>query len=261
MKEVYDLTELSNDHHEPRSRYHTRSSSSKQNHSEREDCENTAVMLRKQTDLAMNDEREGQDAKSVPQGINSSIDNTSHKDRVPAELDRQLSLPDQAHRELRLENQDLTQWKCAAQKEMQELLEKNAVLQQTLQICRDDLFKLQPPTQTADSELGQTLEALNRSISGWIDNEISNYEKSWPKNQGVPPLHPFLSGGIPGAEDLLKIHPKTGEYLIQRSIYVFLQKEVFHESVDLCGLSPGSAVMVKALKASMGKLQPPRGKP
>ena len=125
-----------------------------------------------------------------------------------------------------------------------------------LQLCKDDLFRLQPMAQPPDSEIIKDFESMCQDIIGWIDAEISSFEKSYPSAELS---HIFSGGDLPEAIYLLQQFPTFGEYWVRWVVHRSLYNNMFSRSVYLLGLPKEMKQCLQAAEKRMASLEPPRG--
>ena len=176
------------------------------------------------------------------------------------ELQEEYDMLWREHQHLEHEHSVLTSGRAKVIDKLHEVQEKNVVLQQDLQHCKDDLFRLQPLNQTSDAEFLKHYETLLQRITSFIDDIFSQLDEQveLSERSDEAMLSQFV-GGDGDPDGLIARFPSAAEYLMRREIIGHLQREVFDESVYLFRLPPGTAQMLKDLEESMGFLEPKRG--
>ena len=146
--------------------------------------------------------------------------------------------------------------KTAAEQEAEQLRsELNATWSQ-LQVCKDDLFRLQPLAQIPDTEIIKEFESICQDVVSWIDVEISAFEKSHPSAKSGQ----IFSGGQSfEATNLLERFSTFGEYLVRSVVHRCLRNTMFSRSVYLLGLPNEIKRYLQAAEERMANLEPPRG--
>lgn len=192
--------------------------------------------------------------------------------RPPNRLESQLGAQDIKLQELRDEHYTLlqsygtqaskvkvlTEWKANAEKDLLALQNIAENLQQELQACKDDLFRLQPVVQTSDADIRNQYETVNQQISNWVDDEISQFEQR--ANKDAARNMEIVSGrGNPNAAELLRQIPEAGEYLIAYIIHAYIQENVFGKHIYSLGLPEDLTRTLKRIEHGMAKLEPSRG--
>ena len=146
--------------------------------------------------------------------------------------------------------------KATAEQQVEQLRSELESTQRHLQLCKDDLFRLQPMAQMPDTEVVKEFESVCQDVISWIDVEISAFEKTYPNaEQGQI----FSGGAIPEAVYLLEQFPTFGEYWVRFLIHRCLHDNVFSRAVYLLGLPKGTKQYLQAAEESMASLEPPRG--
>ena len=146
--------------------------------------------------------------------------------------------------------------KATAEQQVEQLRSELESTQRHLQLCKDDLFRLQPMAQMPDTEVVKEFESVCQDVISWIDVEISAFEKTYPNaEQGQI----FSGGAIPEAVYLLEQFPTFGEYWVRFLIHHCLHYTVFSRAVYLLGLPKETKQYLQAAEESMASLEPRRG--
>ena len=168
----------------------------------------------------------------------------------------------QSFRQLKRQYEELLDVNIQDQGDQAALQEKMSLLEGELQACKDDLFRLQPVSQTSDSEIVQQYESLNTSICEWVEDEVSRCMDNWQKlddDESSPLL--FHHNRDSYAKKLLATYPDTaGEYIIRYRLQHMLHYLFYNEAIFLFGLHPGDALLLQTIEEGMETLQPERGK-
>lgn len=144
------------------------------------------------------------------------------------------------------------------------LTKLNRELSENLTECKDDLLRLQPPSQISDSGVSDQYSVLHQQISRWVDDET---EESQPLEQRFESL-PMSGDGLPellrkylDIDDLrlAKKHPYTQPLVLRHLINSFLQDHILREDIDLFGLNPSTVALIKGIEQGMKLLEPKRG--
>ena len=181
----------------------------------------------------------------------------TRKDRELLELENEHHRLLNAYNALRTEKDGLIERTTDAEADAQALRTKVMTLQQELEACRDDLFRLQPLLQISDTEILKGYGSLSEQIQNWIDEEIRNFEKIHPE---VPTDKFFLVAEHSDIARLLKKYPNTGEYLVRHRIHRCLQDHVLNKTIYLLGLPKDVTEALQAAEQSMAFYNPPRGR-
>ena len=143
-----------------------------------------------------------------------------------------------------------------AEQKWKQLRSELETTQKHLQVCKDDLFRLQPMAQLPDTEIVKEFESTCQDIISWIDVEISAFEKSYPSAE---PGQIFSGGQIPEVDYLLEQHPAFGEHFVRFVIHHCLHDCMFSRSVYLLGLPKEIKQYLQAAEKRKASLEPPRG--
>ncbi|KAL8693926.1 MAG: hypothetical protein Q9218_001340 [Villophora microphyllina] len=157
------------------------------------------------------------------------------------------------------ENHHLTAWASQARQDLESGRQRNYYLEQELQACKDDLFKIQSRVKIPDSEITQAYDDLQEHISSWMEGEISYFEASYQEHDGGPLPNLFDHAGWPAAKRLLSAHPTSGgEYLVRYVLQKMLQKLVFANDILLLGLEAPETAFIRKIEQSMSAATPSR---
>ena len=192
-------------------------------------------------------------ARKAAQDLRESLHET--KDRFHTQQKEMRALKVTLNRQMTSLNEALGS-KTAAQQEAERLRSELNVTREQLQVCKDDLFRLQPMSQLPDTEIVKEFETICQDIVSWIDVEISAFEKSHPDAESS---QIFSSGPFTEATNLLERFPTFGEYLVRYEVQYCLHKTIFSGSVYLLGLPEEIKQYLQAAEERMANLEPPRG--
>lgn len=138
----------------------------------------------------------------------------------------------------------------------QEMDIKLAISQQQLQACKDDLFRMQPQAQIPDMDISKGFDAICQCIIGWVETEISIFEKAHPT---ISTEDLFSAAGDSNVFLMLQEFPESGEYLIRYEIHQCLQETMFGKEIFLLGLPEKTAAILQQAERSMKGMEPHRG--
>ncbi|KAL8756091.1 MAG: hypothetical protein Q9184_004602 [Pyrenodesmia sp. 2 TL-2023] len=165
----------------------------------------------------------------------------------------------QSYRGVINENHSLKNFASHAVRDLESLRERNNSLEQELQACKDDLFKLQPRNTVPDSDVGQAYDDLHEHISSWMEGEISRIERIFKKSNNSPLPDFFHHGGITLFKKLLVSYPGSGgEYLVRCRIGMILQKMILDKEILLFGLDDATCTLLKRIERKMSEAKPSR---
>jgi len=192
----------------------------------------------------------------------------SDKDREHSDLKRKHSLALENITKVKKQLEQAVTKQTHEEQESAALRQKNIALQKELQACqeelracKDDLFRLQPTSQVADSQIAGQFEDLVVGICTWIDAEVSRYwDRSQEHRPGTSPKL-FHHGCDRWVGELLASYPETaGEHIVRCLVQRQLYKALLNDKIYLFGLNSQTSAMLELMEGEMRQLQPPRGK-
>ncbi|KAK0514032.1 hypothetical protein JMJ35_003754 [Cladonia borealis] len=139
--------------------------------------------------------------------------------------------------------------------ELQDLREKLAASRRELSACKDDLFRLQPIAQIADSDISKDFDFICQQIVNWIDGELLSFEQA---NPHLSQEDFFAVGGDIKIARRLQKDTELEEYLSRHMIHRYLEAKLFGQNCALLGLPRGAREFLERTERSMAKLDPPR---
>ena len=164
---------------------------------------------------------------------------------------------------LTLQTREANDEKSAQEAATRKLQKQNRDLQENLTECKDDLLRLQPPSQTPDSELAEQYSSLTQHISRWVDDETEDSQgmelcfESLSKADDLPEsLKPYLTDEH---IRLGKKSPNAQPFIIRFVVHRYLENCIFGNDVYLFGLDTRSIKLFEGIEQGMHALEPPRG--
>lgn len=170
-----------------------------------------------------------------------------------------------AHMEsLTLQTREANEDKADVEATVRKLLKQNRDLNENLTECKDDLLRLQPPTQISDSELVEQYSSLHQQISRWVDDETED-------SQLVEQRFEILSTTNDEVPDLLrkclanehlrlgKKYPSSQPLILRYVIQCHLDHYIFREDIHLFGLDARHTDLLRGIEQGMRLLEPERG--
>lgn len=164
------------------------------------------------------------------------------------------------------QTRDAIEEKNEAESAARKLARENRNLQENLTECKDDLLRLQPPSQISDSELSEQYSSLHQQISKWVDDETQD---SQLLEQRFEDLSSIIKEDLPellrkslSIEHLRlgKKHPSSLPLILRYIIHYDLDQHIFREDIQLFGLDDHNVRLLRGIELGMKKLEPPRGK-
>ena len=175
------------------------------------------------------------------------------------ELIKRKTLVESLTLQTREENDSKATHEATARK----LQKQNRDLHENLTECKDDLLRLQPPSQIPDSELAEQYSSLAQHISRWIDDETEDSQgmetcfETLSKAEDLPKsLKPYLTDEH---IRLGKKSPNAQPFIIRFVVHRYLEHHIFGNDVYLFGLDPRSIGLFEGIEQGMQSLEPPRG--
>ena len=186
------------------------------------------------------------------------------RDDVVAQLQNEI-LKRKSHMDfLTMQTREANEEKANLELANQKLTKRNRALSENLTECKDDLLRLQPPTQMSDSEISEQFSNLLQQISRWVDDETEDsqmlefqFENAAAKTDELPELlrkyirsdHLRLAKKYPNAQPLIL------RYIIQ----CYLDDCIFGDDIHFFGLDLSTTEVLKGIEQGMERLEPQRG--
>ena len=153
------------------------------------------------------------------------------------------------------ENSNLLQ--RSADAEARTIRERLTIAEQELEMCKDDLFRIQPVCQTSDASIIDDFELLSERLISWVDNETSAFEKA---NPNVDVGHLFSDSKDLDVVDFSIKYPSAGEYLCRHMVNRYFVEHFFGPNIQLFGIPAEYTHMRLLIEQGMATLKPPRGR-
>lgn len=166
---------------------------------------------------------------------------------------------------LTLQTREANDAKVNAEAVARRLTRQNQELHENLTECKDDLLRLQPPSQISDSRLSEEYLNLHQQISKWVDDETEDsqclerrFENLSTSNEELPELlQKCLTGDL---FRLGKKYPQSQPLIIRYIIQYCLEQHVFRDDILLFGLDSNFTSFLRGVEQGMRKLEPQRGR-
>lgn len=163
------------------------------------------------------------------------------------------------------QTRDAVEEKNDAEIAARKLSRENRNLQENLTECKDDLLRLQPPSQMSDSELSEQYLSLHQHISRWVDDQTEDsqlleqrFEDLSITKEDLPEL---LRKSLSNEHLRLgKKQPSSLPPILRYIIHYHLDQHIFREDIYLFGLDDHNTRLLRGIELGMKKLEPPRGK-
>lgn len=190
------------------------------------------------------------DMRQLSDGFKSTLD---EKDKEIEGIRRHSNTLFHAYESLEKDNRTLQRKAGRAIGALQDQLTQ---AEQDLDLCRDDLFRLQPVCRISDASILTAFKSLGDQLINWIDNEISAFEKANPDAHAG-----CLFSGSESSDvaHLLQMYPSAGEYLCRHMVNRYLLEHIFGSDVHRFGFSAEHTHVRLAIEHGMVALDPPKG--
>ena len=195
-------------------------------------------------------EKRDHDMRELSRGVKSTLD---EKDMEIEKMRERFNVLLHAH-ESQQRNINVLQRNGHA--ESVALRDKLTTAEQELDLCRDDLFRMQPVCRISDASISTAFESLSEQLINWIDDEISAFEKA------IPHAHVgclFFGSEDPDVAHFLQMYPSAGEYLCRHMVNRYLLEHLFGSNVHHFGLSAEYSHIILVIEHGMAVLKPPKG--
>ncbi|KAL8705485.1 MAG: hypothetical protein Q9201_001416 [Fulgogasparrea decipioides] len=223
-------------------------------------------MDNQQSSLASNEyqRRSAEPSEDIGGNETSRSEGSDSKPKLhQSEIDMSTSRQDyddlvESHEATVEENQYLLAWVTQTREELESTQQRNNELEQELQACKDDLFKMQPRARVSDSDIAQAYDNLHEQISNWMEGEIARFEAGFCRKNGHLPNF-FHHGDSWVAKEILSAYPTFGgECFIRFVTQYLLQDMVFADDILLLGLDEADTALLRRIERSLDKSKPPR---
>lgn len=164
---------------------------------------------------------------------------------------------------LTLQTREANEEKTNAEASARRLARQNKELNENLTECKDDLLRLQPPSQISDSELSEQYSNLHQHISKWVDDETEDslsleqrFETLSTSNETPELLRNCLNSDH---FRLGKKYPQSQPLILRYIIQYYLDQHVFRDDILLFGLDSQYTAFLRGIEQGMRELEPQRG--
>ncbi|KAL8733818.1 MAG: hypothetical protein Q9181_003419 [Wetmoreana brouardii] len=164
--------------------------------------------------------------------------------------------------QLTFQTREANEEKASYESKLQTLQKQNARLNEDLTECRDDILRLQPPSQIPDSKIADEYLNLYQQIASWVDDEAEDSSSMEDRLEGLHSdkdapdlLKTFLDG------DLIRTTKKYSDaepLLLRYIIQLHLHRRILADDLYLFGLDDHSITLLRTIAHSMEDLEPKR---
>lgn len=166
--------------------------------------------------------------------------------------------------QLTFQTREANEEKANYETKLQALQKQNARLNEDLTECRDDILRLQPPSQIPDSKIVDEYSNLYQQIASWVDDEAEDSSAMETQLEKVPVdkdapqlLKTCLDSDIIRAT---RKHSDAEPLILRYVIQTYLHQNVLTDDLYLFGLDDQSITLLRTIAHSMEDLEPKRGK-
>ncbi|KAI4137152.1 MAG: hypothetical protein L6R39_007446 [Caloplaca ligustica] len=167
--------------------------------------------------------------------------------------------------QLTFQTREANEDKAAYESKLQTLQKQNNRLNEDLTECRDDILRLQPPSQIPDSKIAEEYTNLYQQIASWVDDEAedsSAMEDQLAKllaDKDAPELlKSILDNDLIRAT---KKYPDAEPLILRYIISTHIHRCILADDIYLFGLDDHNVTVLRSIAHAMEDLEPKRGKP
>ncbi|KAL8661346.1 MAG: hypothetical protein Q9168_008395 [Polycauliona sp. 1 TL-2023] len=211
--------------------------------------------------------------------VRTQGDPKSHKDQILSErrkfyehvdmlddhilhLKRQLEKTKLHMDQLTFQTREANEEKAAYESKLQNLQKQNARLNEDLTECRDDILRLQPPSQIPDSKIAEEYSSLYQQIASWVDDEADDTQSMEARlgdlatDRDAPELlKAYLE---PDLIRLTKKYSDAEPLVLRYIIQLHLHRIILADDIYLFGLDEHNITLLRSIEHSMEALEPKR---
>ncbi|KAI4271491.1 MAG: hypothetical protein LQ337_005971 [Flavoplaca oasis] len=164
--------------------------------------------------------------------------------------------------QLTFQTREANEEKAAYENKLQTLQKQNARLNEDLTECRDDILRLQPPSQIPDSKIAEEYSSLYQQIASWVDDEADDTQfmetslTDLATDKKAPELlRAYLD---PDLIRLTKKHSDAEPLVLRYIIQLHLHRVILADDIYLFGLDEHNITMLRSIEHAMEALEPKR---
>ncbi|KAL8801673.1 MAG: hypothetical protein Q9182_004310 [Xanthomendoza sp. 2 TL-2023] len=164
--------------------------------------------------------------------------------------------------QLTFQTREANEDKAAYETKLQNLQKLNNRLNEDLTECRDDILRLQPPTQIPDSKIAEGYSNLYQQIASWVDDEAEESQSMEARMAEVAAdkdapelLKAYLDS------DLIRLTKKYSEaepLILRYIIQLHLHRLILADDIYLFGLDEHNITILRGIEHAMEDLEPKR---
>ncbi|KAI4197328.1 MAG: hypothetical protein LQ350_005997 [Teloschistes chrysophthalmus] len=181
-----------------------------------------------------------------------------HINHLKHQLDKTKLHMDQ----LTFQTREANEEKANYESKLQNLQKQNARLNEDLTECRDDILRLQPPSQIPDSKIVDEYANVYQQIASWVDDEAEDssametqLENMLTDKDAPQLLKTCLDSDILRAT---RKHSDAEPLILRYVIQTHLHQRILADDLYLFGLDDHSITLLRTIAHSMEDLEPKR---
>ncbi|KAL8685811.1 MAG: hypothetical protein Q9218_007531 [Villophora microphyllina] len=215
----------------------------------------------------------------LKESVRSQADPKSYKDQILSErrkfyehvdmledhinhLKHQLDKTKLHMDQLTFQTREANEEKASYESKLQNLQKQNARLNEDLTECRDDILRLQPPSQIPDSKIADEYANLYQQIASWVDDEAedSSAMETQLENIHTDKDAPQLLKTCLDSDVLraTRKHSDAEPLILRYVIQTHLHQRILADDLYLFGLDDHSIHLLRTIAHSMADLEPKR---
>ncbi|KAL8679702.1 MAG: hypothetical protein Q9186_004020 [Xanthomendoza sp. 1 TL-2023] len=215
----------------------------------------------------------------LKESIRTQADPKSYKDQIMSErhkfyehvdlledhiahLKHQLEKTKLHMDQLTFQTREANEEKAAYETKLQHLQKLNSRLNEDLTECRDDILRLQPPTQIPDSKIAEGYSSLYQQIASWVDDEAEESQSMESRMSDISTdkdapelLKAYLD------TDLIRLTKKYSEaepLILRYIIQLHMHRLILADDIYLFGLDEHNITILRSIEHAMESLEPKR---
>ncbi|KAL8914873.1 MAG: hypothetical protein Q9172_006992 [Xanthocarpia lactea] len=164
--------------------------------------------------------------------------------------------------QLTFQTREANEEKAAYEAKLQSLQKQNARLNEDLTECRDDILRLQPPSQIPDSKIAEEYSSLYHQIASWVDDEAEESQSMESRlgdlatDKDAPELlKAYLD---PDLIRLTKRYSEAEPLILRYIIQLHVHRVILASDIYLFGLDEHTIDMLRSVEHAMEALEPKR---
>lgn len=165
--------------------------------------------------------------------------------------------------QLTFQTREANEEKAAYEQKLQGLQKQNNRLNEDLTECRDDILRLQPPSQIPDSKIADQYNNLYQQIASWVDDEAEDSASmetqlgSLLADKDGPELLKSIVDNdlIRATRKYADAEPLILRYIIQ----IYIHRCILADDTYLFGLDEHNETILRSIAHAMEDLEPKRG--